>query len=376
MARPTAYGSGHREHDRRMQKVQQRISRRFEHFLREFFEAAGELDQFHPPLPNKKEPDFLLRDSEGNTCYADAKVYYSSREPHAYYEPQLINALAAQESIDGLQVGLKYLGGEMRGSPSESDLEAIRNWLGAIDREKVEAVSLDLTAYQEDSETGGEVFDFQGARYLATPIAVPDNLSPHSLVSSVSWSKSYTIDPDREYGLDSRVQSAAETYTSGILDGLPLVVIGLDFTSDILDSRIYGTYYNSINTDTGKSFDSGLNGMGLWRDSTGPKQDLAHVLAVWYWQRQAEKRPMLYTNPDVEKLRLPASLFNYQYYKREEARTGKFHLRRGDGGAVYGDYIAHLWDEYVDLSRELHGEAVRDLINREPTENSDGKAAR
>ena len=376
MARPTAYGSGHREHDRKMQKVQQRISRRFEGYLRDFFEAVGELVQFHPTLPNKKEPDFLLRDSEGNTCYADAKVYYSSREPHAYYEPQLINALAAQESIDGLQVRLEYLGGEMRSSPSESDLEAIRNWLGGIDREMVKAVSVDLTVYQEDSETVDEIFEFQGARYLATPKAVPDNLLPQSLVSSVSWSGSYTIDPDRVYGLESRVQSAAETYTAGILNGLPLVVISLDFTSDTLDSEIYGTHYISINTDTGKPIDSGLNGMGLWRDSTGPKQDLAHVQAVWFWQRQAKKRPTLYTNPDVEELQLPTSLFNYRYYKREEDHGGKIHLRLGDGGAVYGDYIAHLWDEYVDRSRELHGEAVRDLINREPTENSDGNAAR
>ena len=341
----------HKDHDIQMQKVQRWASHQFEHYLCDWFKGVGELEDYQPVLPNGRQPDFLLRDSDGNACYADAKVYYGPREPHSYYQSLLINWLGAQKAIGDLQVDLQYVGGAMTAMPTGNELRSVTDWLVGIDWDYIHLDPRSPRGYLLGDQVAATDFNFNGVIYRATPIRILDEPSAYGLVGSVDFSTTGTVQPDRESWLGKRIRRAAETYHPDQLGGLPLVIIALNFSTEFGDDDIYGSAYIRIDTATGESTQSGYTGMGLWRNSTGRKEVLAHVPAIWWWERRAADRPILYTDPDVENPSLPLSLSSYQKWMWTGAADGQIQLELVDSGKSRDSQIESLWQEYVERSR-------------------------
>ena len=350
---------GYRAWDDQIQKIQQWASLRFEHYLREFFDSAGELKEYQPQLPSGRKPDFLIRDANGNTCYLDAKIYYSSREASAYYRQYLLNWLSRLEPVNGLCIDLNSLGEEHDSIPSGDEIDRLQNWLATIDRGRVleaQAVGRQwLGGYPDLSRT----FEFGGAHYEVEAVAFADGPHADRLLFTSIESGSYTISPDREYWLDKRIRRAAETYTEDQLAGTPLVVAALNFSDEHIGTEIYGVPFISFDKEARDVTDKGYTGMGLWRDTGGPKENVKHVHAVWLWERKSTDRPVLYTNPDVIDLSLPSSLFSYNYWISQGREEEKINLEFRNGEASDQDYTERLWLQYINRRCETRGDSPR-----------------
>ena len=91
----------------RLDELQNWWGKKFELQLEEFFKAEGELLQREPELKNRKTPDFLIEDDEGNRCYVEAKVRHNSIEEDRYFDDWIVGTLMQHKSVDGKGAGVQ-----------------------------------------------------------------------------------------------------------------------------------------------------------------------------------------------------------------------------------------------------------------------------
>ena len=75
---------------------------------RSYSNKPKSLSNHNPLLPYGGKPDFLVRDTKGNSCYLDAKVYYNSRTDIEHGRELIAKQMLSMEAVNGMSITFDY----------------------------------------------------------------------------------------------------------------------------------------------------------------------------------------------------------------------------------------------------------------------------
>ena len=324
----------------RLDELQNWWGKKFELQLEEFFKAEGELLQREPELKNRKTPDFLIEDDEGNRCYVEAKVRHNSIEEDRYFDDWIVGKLMDHKSVDGKGIGVHRVSGIPESEPDlGSLLQEIYDWLGTFSSGDFEEL--------KERDLRSKVFSLPGIEIELVATRANDT---GSLFTYASRSNGGTIRGHESTWLSEKAGEATKKYTPELLGGVPLVlaVLNLSHTS-MGDSDIYGSQFLRIDKETDNVVESGFNGLGIWHGNER-KEKLSTLHGIWLWDHPRASplgRPTLYANLEIEGLILPRTLYKFKHNTRGRREGQQVQIIRGDGNATCDPTVLiEAWEGY------------------------------
>ena len=174
------------------------------------FEAEGELLQREPELKNRKTPDFLIEDDEGNRCYVEAKVRHNSIEKDRYFDDWIVGTLMQHKSVDGKGVGVQRVSGTPDNEPDAGRLlQEIYDWLGTFSLRDLQQL--------KDRELRCKIFSFPSVEIELVATRAHNS---GRLFTYVSRSRSGTIRGDKNTWLSEKARDATKKYRPELLGGV------------------------------------------------------------------------------------------------------------------------------------------------------------
>ena len=327
----------------KIDKLQNWWAKQFEKQLEEYFRNEGQLLKIQPVLADGKKPDFLIGDVDNRHCYVEAKVRHNSFEQDRYFDKYFCDHLLTHDAVDGKSIVLKRVEGKPKRNPPVDELVAqIKQWLTKI---------LDVGLEPPPSKT----FVLSGVRI---EVAATRSHYNNRLLRYENRGI-YSISRNRQHSwLSEKAGDAAKKYTPKLLGGVPLVLAVLNLSKEVvIESHIYGKEEIQINTVTGNFEGSLYDGAtSLWNGSDRIEK-LRNLSGVWFWSSPGiypPKRPVLYTNLEVEGIELPSSLYGFDHATRGPESGTSVSINRGDGGKPYqSDILIKAWDQEM---KELRNE--------------------
>ena len=324
----------------RLDELQNWWGKKFELQLEEFFKAEGELLQREPELKNRKTPDFLIEDDEGNRCYVEAKVRHNSIEEDRYFDDWIVGTLMQHKSVDGKGAGVQRVSGTPDNEPDAGRLlQEIYDWLGTFSLRDLQQL--------KDRELRCKIFSFPTVEIELVATRAHNS---GRLFTYVSRSRGGRIRGDKNTWLSEKAGDATKKYRPELLGDTPLVLAVLNLSnSSIGDSDIYGSEYLQFDKDGENVVDAGFNGLGVWHGNER-KEKLSTLHGIWLWDHigaSPRGRPTLYANLDIENLSLPKALHSFKHNTRGHREGQQVRIIRGDGEATYDPAVLiEAWEEY------------------------------